>query len=242
LKVDIDIIIPAYFEGENIVEVLNSLERYIKNHFRVLICYDHDDDDTLTAIKLNPRYEFEIIFVKNEGIGLHGAVMTGFKKSIADSIIMMPADDSWNARIIDQMHEMQIKGSDIVCPSRFMKHGSVEGYPSLKLLIVRTAAMLMHKLALIPTHDPTNGFRCFSRRVIDQIPVESKVGGTFSIELLVKCHRLGWKISEIPSRWIERDKGKSKFKLWRWIPFYLKWFMYSFETKFLFKRKVDLKK
>jgi glycosyltransferase involved in cell wall biosynthesis len=242
LKVDIDLIIPAYFEGESIVDVLNSLEKYVKNRFRVLICYDQDDDNTLTAIKSNRKYEFEIIYVKNEGIGLHGAVMTGFHKSIADSIIMMPADDSWNARIIDQMHKMQIEGSDIVCPSRFMKHGSVEGYPPLKLIIVRTAAMLMHKLAFIPTRDPTNGFRCFSRRVIEKIPVESKVGGTFSIELLVKCHRLGWKISEIPSRWIERDKGKSKFKLWNWIPFYLKWFLYSFATTFLFQKKVNLRK
>ena len=47
--------------------------------------------------------------------------------------------------------------------------------------------------------------------------------------------------ADLYSRWIERDKGKSKFKLWNWIPFYLKWFFYGFATTFLFKRKVVLK-
>ena len=242
IDIDIDIVIPTYFEGENIIDVLDSLEKHVEHQFRVLICYDEDSDDTLTAINSNGPYKFEIIFTKNEGLGLHGAVITGFSKSIADSIIMMPADDSWNARIIDQMHQMKIDGSDIVCPSRFMANGSVEGYPPLKLIIVRSAAILLHRLAFIPTKDPTNGFRLFSRRVIDMIPVESNIGGTFSIELLVKCHRLGWKISEIPSRWIERDKGKSKFKLWKWMPFYLKWFLYGFATTFLFQKKVRLSK
>ncbi len=241
MKIDIDIVIPAYFEGDSIIAVLDSLQQHVLTNFRVLICYDLEEDNTIAAIKAHSKYKFEIIFVKNEGIGLHGAVTTGFNKSIAQSIIMMPADDSWNARIIDQMHIMLLNGADIVCPSRFMKSGSVQGYPPLKLIIVRTAAFLLYQLAFIPTKDPTNGFRCFSRRVIDNIPIESTVGGTFSIELLVKCHRLRWKIQEIPSRWIERDKGKSKFKLWNWIPFYLKWFFYGFATTFFFQKKVILK-
>ena len=221
--------------------MLDSLSEHVKSNFRVLLCYDLEEDDTLSAIRAHPKYDFEIVFIRNEGIGLHGAVITGFNASTAQSVIMMPADDSWNARIIDQMFEMQSNGADIVCPSRFMKNGSVEGYPALKLLIVRIAAFCLYQLAFIPTQDPTNGFRSFSRRVIDSIPIESTIGGTFSIELLVKCHRLGWLIEEIPSRWIERDKGNSKFKMWNWIPFYLKWFFYGFATTFLFKRKVELK-
>ena len=38
----------------------------------------------------------------------------------------------------------------------------------------------------------------FSRKVIDQVPIESQVGGTYSLELLVKAHRLGWKIVKFP--------------------------------------------
>ena len=239
---DLDIVIPAYFEGENILEVLYSLQKYVKCSFRVLICYDLDEDDTLSVIKNNPPFNFEIIFIKNKRIGLHGAVITGFEVSSASSIMMMPADDSWNARIIDDMVKKQHSGVDIVCPSRFMKGGNLEGYPKLKYLIVRSAAFLLYKLAFIPTHDPTNGFRCFSRKVINTIPIESSVGGTYSIELLVKCHRLKWKIEEIPSIWIERKSGKSKFNVWKWIPHYLEWFLYGFATTYLRRKNVTLKR
>ena len=122
-----------------------------------------------------------------------------------------------------------------------MKGGSVEGYPTTKFLIVRLAAYLLYKLAFIPTQDPTNGLRCFSNRVIKQIPIESGIGGTYSIELLVKCHRLGLEIAEIPSRWIERKEGKSKFQVWKWIPYYLKWFLYGFSTTYLGKKEVETK-
>ena len=240
-KIELDIVIPAYFEGDSILEVLFSLRDHVKSNFRVIVCYDVDEDDTLTVINNHPPFEFDIVFVKNRKDGLHGAVLTGFEESNAPSVMMMPADDSWNAKIIDEIVNYQKLGFDIVCPSRFMKGGSVEGYPKLKYLIVRTAAFLLYKLAFIPTQDPTNGFRCFSRKVIDQVPIESQVGGTYSLELLVKAHRLGWKIVEVPSTWIERKAGKSKFKVWKWIPHYFEWFLYGFATSYLRKKEVKLK-
>ena len=240
-KIDVDIIIPVSFEGENIIEVLYSLQNFVKISFRVIICFDLDEDDTLSTIRNHPPFDFKILFIKNKRVGFHGAVITGFEESEAESVIMLPADDIWNARIIDSIVKRQKTGVDIICPSRFMKGGSVHGYPKLKYLIVRSAAFLLYKLAFIPTHDPTNGFRCFSRRVINRIPIDSSVGGTYSLELLVKCHRLGWKVEEIPSTWIERKFGESKFKMWKWIPHYLPWFLYGFLTTYLRKKNVNLK-
>ncbi len=241
-NIDLDIVVPAYFEGDSILEVLLSLEKYVKSSFRVLICYDTDEDDTLKVINENPSFKFDILFIKNKKIGLHGAVVSGFEESEAPAVMMMPADDSWNARIIDKIVELQKNGADVICPSRFMKGGNLEGYPKLKYLIVRTAAFLLYKLAFIPTQDPTNGFRCFSRRVINNILIESEVGGTYSLELLVKAHRLGWRIEELPSLWIERKAGKSKFQLWKWIPHYFEWFLFGFATSYLKRKKVKLKK
>ena len=148
----------------------------------------------------------------------------------------MPADDIGNSNIVDEIVHYHKNGAEIVCPSRFMKGGSVYGYPKFKYLIVRIAAFLLYFLALIPIHDPTNGFRSFSRKVIENIPIESTVGGTYSIELLVKCHRLKLPIKEIPSVWIERKSGNSRFKLWKWAPHYLVWFLYAFSTTYLRKK------
>tara|TARA_E500000178_G_C16858097_1_gene678351 strand:- start:204 stop:923 length:720 start_codon:yes stop_codon:yes gene_type:complete len=234
----LDIIIPCYFEGDNIIELLNSLEDRVKSEFEVLVCYDVDNDNTLLAINNYRKFDFKINFIKNKYIGLHGAVISGIEKSKSEIILVMPADDSHNTNIIDEMVELHKKGYDIVCPSRFMKGGSVERYPFFKYIIVRVAAKLMFSFALVPTHDSTNGFRSFTKKFINEITIESSVGGTYSIELLTKAHRLNKKIVEIPSKWIQRKSGISKFQVVKWIPHYLRWFLYSFQTTYLKKNNL----
>ena len=88
-------------------------------------------------------------------------------------------------------------------------------------------------IARVPTHDASNGFRMFSRRAIETIAVESDAGFCYSIELLVKAHRLGWTIGEVPARWFERAHGQSRFRVLRWLPAYLRWYRYAFATTFL---------
>jgi dolichol-phosphate mannosyltransferase len=116
-----------------------------------------------------------------------------------------------------------------------MPGGKMEGCPWLKAMLVRAAAFMLHRFAGLPTHDATSGFRLFSRRVVERIAIESDQGFCYSIELLVKAHRLGWKISEIPAVWFERKHGKSRFKVLRWVPAYLRWFGYGFATRFLYR-------
>ena len=60
-------------------------------------------------------------------------------------------------------------------------------------------------------------------------------GWYFSIELLVKTHRLRWKIGEVPSQWYERTAGQSRFRVFKWLPGYLRWYFYSFATTWLFR-------
>ncbi|WP_421658636.1 glycosyltransferase [Leptothermofonsia sp. ETS-13] len=75
----LDIIIPVYNEGENIINVLESLRVAVKTPFRILICYDHDTDNTLEALKhYSPASQLKLTLVKNRGKGVFGAVMTGF--------------------------------------------------------------------------------------------------------------------------------------------------------------------
>ncbi len=93
----------------------------------------------------------------------------------------------------------------------------------------------LHHLARLPATDASNGFRLFSRRVIDEIVVESGQGFCYSIELLVKAHRLGWRIGEVPVRWFERRHGESRFRVLKWLPAYLRWYGYAFATTWLRK-------
>jgi len=231
----VDFVIPVYNEKENIVSVLDSLKQNIKAPFRVLICYDQDGDTTWEALKgYTPGDLFEIIPVKNKyGRGPHGAVLSGFEASLAPAVLVIPADDDYNAARFQKMIEKFHEGYDIVCASRFMSGGCMIGCPWLKATLVRTSAFFLKHLVFLPTHDPSNGLRLFSRRVITQIQIESRLGFTYSIELLVKTHRLGWKIAEIPVHWYERKKGQSRFRVMKWLWPYLQWVLYAVETTYL---------
>jgi glycosyltransferase involved in cell wall biosynthesis len=229
----VDIVIPVYNEAEEIIPTLRSLASGVRRPFRVLICYDFDEDTTLAAIQANGNQGVNLQFVKNRGRGAHSAIMTGFEQSRAPYVLVLPADDNYNAGILDTMFEIASSGSDVVCASRFMPGGTMVGCPLLKFLLVRFAAFTLHKLGRLPTRDGTNGFRLFSRRLLDTVPIESNQGFTYSIELLAKCHRLGWPISETPAQWHERGSGTSRFRVIRWIPAYLRWYLYVFQTSWL---------
>ncbi|MEH2487021.1 glycosyltransferase [Bradyrhizobium sp. AZCC 2230] len=231
----IDIVIPVYNEGSNILPTLGALACKVKTPARVLICYDFDEDDTLPAIHGNPGVHagLEVAFIRNRVRGAHGAVMAGFASSTAPIVVAYPADDDFNAGIIDSMAAMVRDGCDVVCASRFLPGGKMEGCPWLKATLVRTAAFTLNRVAALPTRDPTSGFRMFSRRVIEQIEIESDQGFCYSIELLVKAHRLGWRIGEVPAVWFERQRGTSRFRVMKWLPHYLRWFRYAFATTFL---------
>ena len=101
----LDIVIPVYNEGANIVTTLRAIAREVKTQYRVMICYDHEDDDTLPAITQNRGAlgAMAIEFVRNRGRGAHGAVLTGFAASDAPFVVVYPADDDYNAAILDPM-------------------------------------------------------------------------------------------------------------------------------------------
>jgi dolichol-phosphate mannosyltransferase len=242
---ELDIVIPVYNEGRNIVATLAALKRSVTTPARVLICYDHAEDDTLPAIRANAQAHagLAVEFVRNRGRGAHAAVMTGFAASAAPFVLMYPADDDTNAAMLDRMVALARAGCDIVCASRFMPGGAMVGCPLLKAALVRSANFTLRHVARLPTTDASNGFRMFSRRVVERIPVESEAGFCYSIELLVKAHRLGWRIAEVPVRWFERRHGASRFQVIKWLPAYLRWYGYAFATTFLRRppRTVTLK-
>ncbi|MGA9454266.1 MAG: glycosyltransferase, partial [Pseudolabrys sp.] len=101
----LDIVIPVYNEGANIVTTLRAIAREVKSPYRVMIVYDREDDDTLPAITQSRSGlgGMAIEFVRNRGRGAHGAVLTGFAASDALFVVVYPADDDYNAAILDPM-------------------------------------------------------------------------------------------------------------------------------------------
>jgi hypothetical protein len=141
------------------------------------------------------------------------------------------ADLSDDLKKLDKGVKMINKGYDIVCFSRYMKGGQQIGGPFLKGLMSRIAGLSLFYLFNFPTHDPTNSFKLYRRSVLKKIKIESNAGFDFNLELIVKAHKMGYKIGEIPATWRDRTAGKSRFKLLKWLPKYLKWYWYLLSAK-----------
>ncbi len=232
---ELDIVIPVYNEGENILLALEALRTRVRTPFRVLICYDFDEDNTLAALKTWDAEGLEVVPVKNAGQGPHGAVLTGFDASTAPAVVVYMADDDFNADVVNAMVAKFKDGCDVVAASRFAPGGKVVGCPWFKNAVTIGGAMALNILGRVPVRDGSNAFRLFSRRILDTVALESDTGFTFSIELLVKAHRLRWKVDEVPAEWYERTDKPSRFKVVQWLPAYIRWLLYALATAWLFR-------
>lgn len=236
IKKKLDIIIPVYQEDENILSTLNNILKLNTFSYNILICYDYDDDPTIKVIKNHMGNQNFIFFIKNKKTGAHGAIMTGIKNSVSDYVLVIPADDDYNIKNIpDMINDIQLQNAEILCPDRFMKGGKIVNGPKLKFLLCRVVNLTLYLFSEINTLDATNGFRLFSRKVIETITIESTMGFTYSLEYLIKSIELNYKVIRYPALWIERKKGKSRFKIMQWSTSYLKWYFYCFKIKILKK-------
>ena len=232
----LEILIPVFNEGSQILKLMKLLNENVKTKFRVLFCYDLENDDIFKFKNELSKFDFEIEYIKNPSRGPCSAIKSGFENGNSDCVIVYPADDFLNYNILDNMYNKFLDGSHIVVASRFIKGGSMINCPLLKSILVRTASFTLYILSSIPVRDASNGFRLFSRELLNKVEIESKVGFAYSLELLAKCNRLNYKICEVPAKWEERSEGSSRFKIFKWLPQYLKWYIYGISTTW-FKRK-----
>jgi hypothetical protein len=138
------------------------------------------------------------------------------------------ADGSDEPHIVDAMVARARDGADVVAASRYMPGGHQIGGPRLKRLLSRTAGLTLHWFARVPTHDPTNNFKLYARRFLDQVTIESTAGFELALELTVKASIEGRTIAEVPTTWRDRTSGESNFKLRKWLPHYLHWYREAF--------------
>ena len=82
-------------------------------------------------------------------------------------------------------------GADVVSASRYMRGGGQIGGPRLKRLMSRAAGLTLHWFAGVPTHDPTNNFKLYSRAFLDAVTIESTAGFELALELTVKATQMG---------------------------------------------------
>jgi dolichol-phosphate mannosyltransferase len=222
----ISLVVPVYNEADNIQAFLRDVQNALKDEHEILIVYDFPQDNTLPAIAAltppcpNVRLVHNII-----GKGVLNAIKAGFQASKGDVVIVMMADRSDDPHSVAAMARLIRAGADVVAGSRYVVGGRQEGGPLLKRTLSRLAGVSLHYLAGLPIHDATNNFRAYSRRVIEQLTIEGEASFAIALELTLKAHWRGWRVAETPTVWRDRCAGQSRFRLWAWLPHYLRWYL-----------------
>lgn len=220
---DLWIVVPVYNEAENFPLFRLSLKEKVRTRHTLVVVYDFDEDTTLPAVKAAQREDASIVLLKNESRGVLGALKTGLAYPTHGAIVVSMADCSDDHSRVDEMYELYRQGKHVVAASRYSPGGKQLGGPLMKKTLSRLAGTSLH-WAGIPTRDATNNFKLYSKELIDRVVIESVGGFEVALELTVKAHELGMPIGEVPATWTDRVAGKSNFKLWKWLPRYMRWY------------------
>jgi dolichol-phosphate mannosyltransferase len=220
----ISIVVPVYNEGGNIVRFLTELEDAVKEPHETLVVYDFPEDDTVPAVHaMQPQISSVRLVHNTLGRGVLNAYRAGFAAAQGDVIVTMVSDRADDPTDVPAMVKLVRDGADVAAGSRYMKGGRQIGGPAFKQFLSRMAGLSLYYCAGMPTHDSTNNFRAYSRRILS-LPIESDASFALGIELVVKAFERGWKITEVPTTWHDRTIGASRFRLWAWLPQYLRWY------------------
>lgn len=227
---DISIIIPVKDEEKTITQVLRKIHKHVKYSYEILIIYDDPSDKTIvTANKyINDSNVKHVSFIRNSigsKKGVVNAIKTGIKQAKGKAIIIAMGDLSDDLSQIDTMYKMINQGNDIVAASRYMPGGVKVGGPFFKSFLSRSAGLSLHWLFKLPTHDATNAYKMYRRSIFQSISIESTGGFEYSLEITIKAFKKGFKIAEIPTVWHDDLEGKSHFRLFNWLPKYIKTYL-----------------
>ena len=210
------VIIPTYNEIENIDAIINAVFELPKD-FHVLIVDDNSPDGTAQRVRdLQPQFKDNLFLeVRQEKSGLGTAYIHGFKWAIGkkyDYIFEMDADFSHNPTDLLRLLKACEKGADVSVGSRYKKGVNVVNWPLYRVLFSYGASFYVKMITGMRVHDPTAGFVCYKRYVLENINLDSVrfVGYAFQIEMKFRAYLKNYKIEEVSIIFKDRVKGKSK--------------------------------
>jgi len=210
------VIIPTFNEKENIEAIIGAVIN-LQQDYHILIIDDGSPDGTASIVKsLFPKYPGQLFLEERRGKqGLGTAYIHGFKWALKKGyqfIFEMDADFSHNPSDLERLYNACKQGSGVAVGSRYVKGGAVENWPANRIALSKGASLYTRIITWMPLKDPTAGFVCYKREVLDSINLDgiSFVGYAFQIEMKFAAWKLGFDITEVPITFIDRQLGASK--------------------------------
>jgi dolichol-phosphate mannosyltransferase len=208
------VIIPTYNEKDNVGKVI-PLALQQDSSLDVLIVDDNSPDGTAAIVAEMARTNPHVHLLQRPGkMGLGTAYIAGFKWGLArgyDYLLEMDADLSHDPREIPNFLRA-MEEADLVLGSRYKDGIRVVNWPMSRLLLSRGAALYVRIITGLPIADPTGGFKCFRRSVLEAIDLDKvhSNGYAFQIEMTHKAWMKGFRVREIPITFSDRYAGQSK--------------------------------
>ncbi len=211
------VIIPTYNEKENIVRMIETVFA-LPQAFHLLIVDDGSPDGTADLVKeQQERYPDQLFILERSGkLGLGTAYLTGFSWGLErhyEYFFEMDADFSHNPNDLMRLYEAVTDGGgDMSVGSRYVPGGKLENWPWDRIALSVGASLYVRCITFMPVKDPTAGFVCYRRRVLEAIDFAKIrfVGYAFQIEMKFATRQLGYKIVEVPITFTDRVEGTSK--------------------------------
>lgn len=215
------VVLPTYNEAENIGAITDALLA-LPLDLSILVVDDNSPDGTgQLAEEIAARQRGRVsVMHRTDKAGLGPAYIAGFKEALnlgADYIIQMDADFSHQPKYIADMVAKLEGGYDLVIASRFTRGGGVDEEWSIyrKLLSWFANRVYIRLLLNIPVSDATAGYRIWRRETLIGLDLERvrSNGYVFQVEMAYVACRLGFRVTEIPIYFPDRQRGESKMDL-----------------------------
>ncbi|MBI5388147.1 MAG: polyprenol monophosphomannose synthase [Verrucomicrobia bacterium] len=208
------VITPTFNERENLPNLVRKVFS-LPVRLDLLIVDDNSPDgtgqlaDEIAAS--NPQVH---VMHRAEKNGLGRAYIAGFKWALArdyDCIMEMDGDFSHNPDDIPKFLQAA-QEADLVLGSRYCDGIRVINWPLQRLVLSMGAGMYVRTITGMPFSDPTGGYKCFRRRALLSLDLETvkSNGYSFQIEMTHRIWRQGLKVTEVPIIFTDRFQGTSK--------------------------------
>jgi len=210
------VLIPTYNEKENIEAIIRAVFS-LSVPFHVLVIDDNSPDGTAAIVKgLQSEFAESLFLLERAGKqGLGRAYMAGFEWALAhnyDLIYEMDADFSHNPNDLVRLRQACLDGADVAVGSRYVSGVNVVNWPMGRVLMSYFASKYVRFVTGLPVADTTAGFKCYRKEVLQTIELDKIrfVGYAFQIEMKFTAYKCGFKVTEVPIIFVNRELGTSK--------------------------------
>lgn len=208
------VVIPTYNERDNISPLLESILN-LDPAIDVLVVDDNSPDGTGQIVDDLALDTPRIRVLHRAGkLGLGTAYVAGFEYALThdyERVVEMDADFSHRPEDLSELLSAS-RVADVVIGSRNVPGGRAVGWSLLRHIISKGGSLYASKVLGLPIADCTSGFKCFSRRAIEQLDLSAvrSNGYAFQVEINYACARAGLRIREVPIVFVDRRRGSSK--------------------------------